>query len=102
MKPTTHFVFIMSIIFSTSTLAATIDNRQDNQQDRIKDGIKSGELTKMETARLGKEQMKIKRKEMRFKSDGEFSMKERLSIQRDLNRQSKSIYRQKHDRQTRF
>ena len=102
MKPTTHFVFIMSIIFSTSTLAATIDNRQDNQQDRIKDGIKSGELTKMETARLGKEQMKIQRKEMRFKSDGEFSIKERLSIQRDLNRQSKSIYRQKHDRQTRF
>ena len=102
MKPTTHFCFYHEHYFSTSTLAATIDNRQDNQQDRIKDGIKSGELTKMETARLGKEQIKIKRKEMRFKSDGEFSMKERLSIQRDLNRQSKSIYRQKHDRQTRF
>ena len=102
MKLITQLAAILTIICSTSSMAATINERQDNQQARIQQGVVSGELTKRETVKLSQQQIKIQRKEMRFKSDGEFTKKERALVQRDLNRQNKAIYRQKHDQQQRF
>jgi len=89
---------------SQSVMAGTnssgVDNKQDNQKDRIKQGVHSGQLTGQEAWQLGKQQGKIYHKEQRFKADGNFTRRERAAIHRDLNISSKSIYRQKHDRQT--
>ena len=102
MKLVTQLTAIFITISSIGSMAATINERQDNQQARIQQGVDSGELTKRETVRLSKQQIKIKRKEMRFKSDGQFTKKERALVQRDLNKQNKAIYRQKHDQHKRF
>ena len=102
MKLITQITAAVTIIYCTSSMAVMINERQDNQQARIQQGVVSGELTKRETVRLSKQQIKIQRKEMRFKSDGQFTKKERALVQRDLNRQNKAIYRQKHDQQQRF
>jgi uncharacterized protein YdeI (BOF family) len=79
-----------------------VNERQQNQRDRIRQGVQSGELTGVEAARLRRQQSQIKLNEARARqSGGEFTPRERARIQRQLNRSSGSIYRQKHDRQDR-
>lgn len=84
---------------SAGTNSPGVDNKQNNQKDRIVQGVNSGELTGKEAWRLGKQQGKIYHKENRFKSDGNFTRRERAVIHRDLQKSSNSIYNQKHDRQ---
>ncbi|MCI0339394.1 MAG: hypothetical protein L0226_17620 [Acidobacteria bacterium] len=79
-----------------------INGRQQHQQQRIRQGIRSGELTRRETARLQATQARIRVNEaFARRSGGAFTGRERLRIQRQLNHSSRSIYRQKHDRQDR-
>jgi hypothetical protein len=79
-----------------------VNERQGNQRDRIRQGVQSGELTGVEAARLRRQQAQIKLNEARARqSGGEFTVRERARIQRQLNRSSQTIYRQKHDRQDR-
>jgi hypothetical protein len=79
-----------------------VNDRQENQRDRIRQGVQSGELTGVEAARLRREQAQIKLNEARARqSGGEFTHRERARIQRQLNRSSRHIYRQKHDRRDR-
>lgn len=74
-----------------------IDHRQTNQKIRIGQGVRSGELTTGETLRLGAQQARINRQERRFKSDGNFTKRERLQIHKNQNQASKNIYRKKHN-----
>ena len=83
-------------------MGASINERQDNQQARIKQGVINGEVTKREGVKLTKQQVKTQRKEARFKADGNFTKKERAIVQRDLTKNSASIYKQKHDKKIRF
>lgn len=79
-----------------------INKRQENQQERIAQGVKSGELTAREAARLEKQEVKLNREERRFRKSGDgLSIRERAKLERDLNRTSRHIYRQKHDKQDR-
>jgi len=98
-------VVIMTLCFVAPAFAGTgdpgVNKRQHRQQRRIGQGVKSGELTRREAVRLEREQVRIARKEARFKSDGELTRRERASLQRDLNRSSRHIYGQKHDEQNR-
>ena len=73
--------------------------RQANQQERIKEGVKSGELTKHETAKLEAGQAKVSRKEARAGADGHVGAAEQANIQHAENKQSRKIYKQKHDAQ---
>ena len=93
---------IMTLTLSSYAMAGSINERQDNQQARIKQGIISGEITNKEGIKLTRQQIKTQRKEARFKADGNFTKKERATVQRDLTKNSASIYKQKHDKQTRF
>ncbi|MGI9036176.1 MAG: hypothetical protein ACR2GD_09075 [Pyrinomonadaceae bacterium] len=78
-----------------------VNKRQENQQDRIAQGIKSGELTPREAARLENQETRLNRIEARKRaSGGKLTNRERGQLERDLNRESRSIYRQKHDKQT--
>jgi hypothetical protein len=79
-----------------------VNARQREQQQRIREGLRSGELTRREARRLGAEEMRIRRNEaFARRSGGQFTPRERYRIERQLNRSSRDIYRQKHDRQDR-
>ena len=74
-----------------------INARKENQQDRIAQGVKSGQLTAGETSRLEAREAHINRQEARMKADGKFTPAERAKINREQNRTSRAIYRDKHN-----
>jgi hypothetical protein len=77
--------------------AGEIENRQKRQQERIAEGIESGALTPKEATRLEAQEAAIQREKQYFKRDGKLGPKERAKLNRDLNRTSRHIYREKHD-----
>ncbi|MDB5032937.1 MAG: hypothetical protein JWQ98_178 [Chlorobi bacterium] len=92
---------IMSAQDSTAKKARTINGRQRNQQKRIKEGVQSGELTNKEATQLEKGEGKIRAEEIKDRADGKVTPKERVDLQKDLNKESKAIHHQKHDPQER-
>ncbi len=73
------------------------DWRQHNQSQRIFNGVQDGSLTLRETGQLVRGQARIHNQERRFKSDGVVTRRERVRMHRTLNRQSRRIYRRKHN-----
>ena len=78
-----------------------INERQRNQQKRIGEGVENGSLTPAETARLEKQEAAIHHevKTERKANGGKLTVQERRQVNRQQNRESKRIYRQKHDAQ---
>jgi hypothetical protein len=76
-----------------------VDKREANQEARIQQGAASGELNGKETARLERGQAHVRTLEDKAKADGTVTNKERAQLHRAQDRQSKHIYRQKHDAQ---
>jgi hypothetical protein len=101
------FSLLVSVVFflgaSAVSMAAHrgINARQHREQHRITRGIRSGELTRIEARRLEARMSRINRYERHARSDGYLSLRERTHLQRQLNRESRAIYRQTHDRQDR-
>jgi len=93
----------------TATLGAglalaggNVTARQVHQQRRIAQGVRSGELTRAEARHVERNASRIHRSIVRDRVDGgAFTPHERAKAQRRLNQQSRSIYRQKHDGQSR-
>jgi len=82
--------------------AGPINRREHRQVRRIVHGVRSGALTRRETARLAVEQARIRVMERRLRRSGDgLSRREYVRLQRALNRSSRHIYRQTHDRQRR-
>ena len=75
--------------------------RNVNQERRIEQGVKSGQLTNREVGKLEAGQARVDRKEARAGSDGRVSANEQQRVQKAENKQSKRIYKEKHDKQTR-
>jgi hypothetical protein len=93
---------IISVALPLMGLAQGINDRQQNQRARIRQGVRSGELTRREAGRIQARQARIRVNEAYARrSGGEFTARERVRIQRQQNRASRQIYRQKHDRQDR-
>lgn len=88
---------------SVPAMAGTprLDAREHNQRQRIAQGVRSGELTRPETRRLIAGERRLHRHERFAKSDGVVTPAERARLQRNANRMSARIYRQKHDPQSR-
>ena len=78
-----------------------INERQRNQQKRIGEGVENGSLTPAETARLEKQEAAIHHevKSERQANGGKLTAQERRQVNRQQNRESRRIYRQKHDAQ---
>jgi len=74
--------------------------RNVNQQQRIQNGLDNGSLTNHEAARLERGQAHAERKEANAAADGHVGPVEQRSIQRTDNRQSRAIYRKKHNART--
>ena len=81
--------------------AAGINQREAAQRHSIRSGIQDGSLTRPEAYRLGKSQVRMERKEQRFRSDGELTRRERANLQATADRNRVRIYRQRHDGQVR-
>ena len=81
------------------TATPKIDQRQVEQQKRIDQGVASGALTAKETAGLQKRETKIQADKVAVKADGKVTKAERRKLQREQNRASAAIKRQKNNRQ---
>src|SRR5580693_2867739 len=75
-----------------------IKERRENQQDRIAQGVKSGQLTAGETAKLEGQEAKINREIRRDRkaNGGNLTDKQKVKINKQLNRESARIYNKKH------
>jgi hypothetical protein len=71
--------------------------RNVHQQSRIEHGVQSGALTAHETARLEARQAHAAQVEQRAASDGQVGPHEQRHIQHVDQRNSRSIYRKKHN-----
>lgn len=80
-----------------------INQRKVDQQDRIAQGVKSGQLTAGETARLEHQEAGINKEErgMRAQDNGHLTRQDRRTIHRQQNRESRRIYRDKHNNKVR-
>jgi hypothetical protein len=78
-----------------------LDARERNQRERIAQGVRSGELTRPETRRLVHGEVRLHRHERIARSDGIVTPAERYRLERNADRMSGRIYRQKHDPQSR-
>jgi hypothetical protein len=78
-----------------------INERQRNQQKRIGEGVENGSLTPGETAHLEKQEAAIHHevKTERKANGGTLTAQERRQVNRQQNRESRGIYKQKHDAQ---
>lgn len=77
-----------------------INQRRARQQARIYQGVKSGSLTLRETEHLESQEGHIAAVEARDRrSGGGISPREHAQLERDLNRESRNIYRDKHNTQ---
>jgi hypothetical protein len=93
----------LALAMSAPVFAGTphYDARQAHQRERIENGVRNGDLTWRETRRLAAGQVHLNRVERRAKSDGVVTARERAHLQHEENQQSRRIYRQKHDGQSR-
>ncbi|MCE5233170.1 MAG: hypothetical protein ABFC67_10465 [Mizugakiibacter sp.] len=85
---------------SSRRMQADVQRNLD-QQRRIHDGFANGSLTNRETSRLEGREAHASHAEARAGADGRIGAREQARIQHADNRDSRRIYRQKHDRQHR-
>jgi hypothetical protein len=71
--------------------------RNVNQQQRIQNGMENGSLTNREAARLDAGQARTDRKQAHAAADGHVGAAEERRIDRSQDRQSRAIYRKKHN-----
>ena len=79
-----------------------INQREQNQQDRIANGVKSGRLTPGEAQRLerGEQRLENKEKKDMAKDNGHLTKQDQRKLNREANRMSKRIYKDKHNAKT--
>ena len=103
MKKTLVLISVLVFCLSFSAFARgkkRVNKRQKNQRSRIQQGVKSGQLNAREANRLRRGQQKINNYKQEAKADG-LDRSERRKLERMQDRQSKKIYKEKHDGQTR-
>ena len=77
----------------------TINQRLENQQDRIKAGTADDQLTKAERTKVRADDAAIHAQEKvdRKANDGTLTSGETQQLNRELNRNSRQIYRERHN-----
>jgi hypothetical protein len=76
-----------------------VNNREENQQQRIGNGIKSGKLNSQQAANLEKRETNVQNREKAdmAKNNGHLTKGEQKGINRQQNRISRSIAKDKHE-----
>ena len=77
-----------------------VNRREENQQQRIANGIKNNQLTPKQASNLEKREASVENREKKDMSEhnGHLTKAEQRGINRQQNRISKSIYKDKHDK----
>ena len=89
------------IVIGLSAEAGRNQNREARQEKRISHGVKNGELTRHEAKKLHRGQKKIDKVQDKAAADGDVTLKEKARLEKMQDKQSRKIYRQKHDAQSR-
>lgn len=96
------------ILFSVLLLALAVSSadaqtvaRQKRQHQRIKQGVKSGELTRAEAVNLRNGQQEIRQEKQEARADGVVTPVERKDIRQDQRKESRKIFRKKHNNRDR-
>jgi len=78
-----------------------VNRREANQQRRIGNGVKSGKLNSKQAAHLEKREASVQNREQKdmAKHNGHLTKAEQKGINRQQNRISKTIYKDKHPNQ---
>jgi hypothetical protein len=91
---------ILSLLFAGGLAKAHHNNnRKARQEHRITNGAENGSLTKREERRLNHGQHRIDRAQKKAEADGVVTDREKAKLERMQNRQSRKIFREKHDGQ---
>jgi hypothetical protein len=93
--------FLSTGLAFAQTATPGIAHRQAEQKARIREGVRSGELTPEEARTLRVEQRLVRITKRAMKSDGVVIPRERRVLNRQLNRTSRDIAREKHDSEKR-
>ncbi len=83
--------------YAGNTKDPGVQSRFEEQQKRIDQGIASGQLTRGEAEIVQDNLNRIKAAEARMKADGSLTPKERKRLEHMLDRNSKMIYKEKHN-----
>ncbi len=99
----TKILFALAFLFclNVSNANAQIRHRAQNQHQRIKQGVKSGELTKREANDLREDHKDLHQDVKLAKSDGKITAGERKIIKKEERKDSREIYRKKHNNRDR-
>jgi uncharacterized lipoprotein YajG len=78
-----------------------VNGREENQQQRIANGVSSGKLSAQQTSNLEKREASVQNREQKDMAahNGHLTKAEQNGINRQQNRISKSIYKDKHPNQ---
>jgi hypothetical protein len=113
---TTRFTFVLTLCltFALTVIAGAqtettqpgtktpgVTARQKNQAKRIKRGVRSKELTKRETGSLVKDTKELQQDKAAAKADGTVTGQERKELHKEMNQNSRKIYRKKHNNRSR-
>lgn len=100
-KQSFALAFLALTLAAGSSFAGTKheEKREARQDARIERGIASGQLNEKEANRLEKGQQHIDNMEDKAMADGKMSKKEKMRIEHAQDKQSRKIFREKHDRQ---
>lgn len=80
-----------------------VNRRQGRQQVRLANGRRTGELTRLENARLQRQQATLAMREARMRRTGNgMTQAEAERLERHQDNLSTNIYNQKHDNQARY
>lgn len=91
---------LLGLAVTIALPAQSFRGRQQDQRARINHGVRSGELTPGEASRLYSRSFELTRRYARDRRDGAgLSLTEQRRLHRAQNQLSRSIYREKHDRQ---
>ena len=104
-EKTTRIISALVLAIGLMTAAAYAGNTNDpgiharieEQQKRIDQGISSGQLTRVEADIVQDNLNRIKDAEARMKRDGNLTPKERARLELRLDRNSRMIYKEKHN-----
>ena len=100
---TAALAFVPVTLFAQTTATPThnpnINQRKENQQDRIGQGVTSGQLTARESSHLEHQEAGINKEErgMRATDNGHLTKQDRRTLRTQQNKESKRIYRDKHN-----
>lgn len=97
-KTTLLLALTLCAMATAPAQAEPVNQRQRHQVHRISSGVQGGQLNRCETARVGQDLARSQRRESWMRaSGGRYTRNERLATQAMLNRNSKQIYRLRHN-----